>query len=124
MSTVHHDVSRSYLARLIEDGHVDINGVPVTKKGKKLKHGDEVGVFFAPVPELQLEPEDLGLEVLFEDDEIIFVNKPAGMVVHPAPGNWSGALVHGLLHHFGHGPLQVKLQHTRGLWCWACALRL
>jgi len=81
MVAVYDDVSRSYLGRLIDDGHVNINGTAVTKKGKKLQNGDEVSVFFAPAPELQLEPEDLELDVLFEDEDVIFVNKPAGMVL-------------------------------------------
>jgi 23S rRNA pseudouridine1911/1915/1917 synthase len=90
--------SRSQLKRLIDDGNVTVNGAP-GKAGRKLKTGDVV--VFAPPPPVaaSLAPEDIPLRVLFEDEYLIVVDKPAGMVVHPAAGNPSGTLVNALLHH-------------------------
>lgn len=90
--------SRSYFQYLIEEGKVLLNGIPV-KKRVKPKEGDEIEIAFVLTPELSLEPEPIPLELLFEDEEILVINKPAGLVVHPAPGHWSGTLVNALLHH-------------------------
>lgn len=90
--------SRSYFQHLIEKHLVLVNGEPV-KKRIKLKAGDEVEIEFALTDELSLEPEDIPLDILFEDEDMIAVNKPAGLVVHPAPGNWSHTFVNALLFH-------------------------
>jgi 23S rRNA pseudouridine1911/1915/1917 synthase len=93
-------VSRSALQRLINEGHITING-RVVKPGQKIKPGDRI-VLEIPRPEpLALEPEPIPLEILYEDGSLVVLNKPAGLVVHPAPGHWSGTLVNALLHHFG-----------------------
>jgi 23S rRNA pseudouridine1911/1915/1917 synthase len=90
--------SRTYFQSLIEKGSVLINGTP-SKKREKLKLGDEVEICFELTPEITLEAEDIPLDILFEDDDILVVNKPAGMVVHPAPGHPRGTFVNALLFH-------------------------
>jgi len=93
------DMSRSALQRLIELGRIRING-QVVKPIQKIKPGDKI-TMDVPKPEpLELKGEAIPLEVLFEDDQLLVLNKPAGIVVHPAPGNWTGTLVNALLHHF------------------------
>ncbi len=91
-------VTRSGAQKLIEDGLVTVGGQPIAKN-RKLSEGDEVTVVFPEIKELEVEPEDIPLDVVYEDDDIIVVNKPAGMVVHPAPGHERGTLVGALLHH-------------------------
>jgi len=94
-------VSRSRIKALIKQGHVTVNSIAKTEPNYRLKSGDticlEVPEPDQPVPQA----ENIPIEVLYEDDHLIVVNKPAGMVVHPAPGNWSGTLVNALLHHCG-----------------------
>src|SRR3990172_850608 len=93
------DISRSALQRLIELGRIRIND-QVVKASQKIKPGDKI-TMDVPKPEpLALKGEAIPLEVLFEDDALLVLNKPAGIVVHPAPGNWTGTLVNALLHHF------------------------
>jgi len=90
--------SRSYLQRLIGDGLVKVNGAP-SKPGYRVKPGDEI-VLCVPYPEeLKVEPEPLPLDIYYEDADVIVINKPRGMVVHPAEGNYSGTLVNALLYH-------------------------
>lgn len=90
--------SRTYFQYLIDQHLVLLNGEPV-KKRIKPKVGDEVEVQFMATPEIDLKPEAIPLDIIFEDEHMIVVNKPAGMVVHPAPGHWSGTFVNALLHH-------------------------
>jgi 23S rRNA pseudouridine1911/1915/1917 synthase len=93
--------SRNRLKDLILAGAVSINGVAVTQPNYRLKPGEEIRLV-APEPvEAEPEPEAIPLDVLYEDDELIVVNKPAGMVVHPAPGSLRGTLVNALLYHCG-----------------------
>jgi 23S rRNA pseudouridine1911/1915/1917 synthase len=92
------NLSRSQAKRLIEEELILLNGKP-TKPSAHVKAGDQIsGTLPSPKP-LSLEPESLPLAILYEDPSIIVVDKPAGMVVHPAPGNSSGTLVNALLHH-------------------------
>ena len=92
------NLSRSQAKKLIEEEKIQLNQKP-TKPSVRLKQGDQVsGILPEPEP-LSLEPEPLPLTVLYEDPSIIVVDKPAGMVVHPAPGNPSGTLVNALVHH-------------------------
>lgn len=92
------DISRSYLQKLVTDGQVLVNGVPV-KTSYKLKSGDVVQVTI-PEPEvLQIIPEDIPLDILYEDADILIVNKPKGMVVHPAAGHTTGTLVNAVMYH-------------------------
>ncbi|MBM4128322.1 MAG: RluA family pseudouridine synthase [Nitrospira sp.] len=93
------DISRSALQRLIELGRIRVNE-EVVKPSQKIRPGDKI-TMDVPKPEpLALKGEAIPLEVLFEDDYLLVLNKPAGIVVHPAPGNWTGTLVNALLHHF------------------------
>lgn len=90
--------SRSYFQYLINNQLVTING-EIVKKQFRPRTGDEVRVEFVLTPELNLEPEHIPLSIIYEDEYILAINKPAGMVVHPAPGNWKGTFVNALLHH-------------------------
>lgn len=93
------NISRSALQRLIEQGRIRINGQTV-RPSQKVKPGDRI-TMDVPKPEpLEIRGEAIPLEVLHEDDAVLVINKPAGIVVHPAPGNWTGTLVNALLHHF------------------------
>ena len=92
------EFSRTYLQQLIDSGLVRLNGLPVTKASFKVKAGDRVQIELRPTPQSQaFKPEDMVLDVVFEDAHLLVINKPAGLVVHPAPGNWSGTLLNGLL---------------------------
>ena len=92
------EFSRSYLQQLIEAAAVRLNGATVTKTSAKVKAGDELRIELKPTPQSQaFKPEGMALEVVFEDEHLLVINKPAGLVVHPAPGNWSGTLLNGLL---------------------------
>jgi 23S rRNA pseudouridine1911/1915/1917 synthase len=93
--------SRTYFQMLIDEQLVLVNGAPV-KKRSKLQAGDEVEIQFALTPEIALTPENIPLDILYEDEYLLVINKPVGMVVHPAPGNWSGTFVNALLHHCRH----------------------
>jgi len=93
--------SRNRLKDLILAGAVSINGSAATEPKYKLKQGDEI-LLVAPEPvEADPEPENIPLDILYEDDDLIVINKPVGMVVHPAPGSYTGTLVNALLYHCG-----------------------
>lgn len=94
------EFSRSYLQQLMESGLVSLNGVVVTKASHKVKAADQVAIELRPTPQSQaFKPEPMALKVVYEDAHLLVVNKPAGLVVHPAPGHWSGTLLNGLLAH-------------------------
>ena len=90
--------SRSYFQNLIDEDYVLLNGLPV-KKQMRPEIGDEVSVAFQEVPILDVKPEAIDLDILYEDADIIVVNKPPGMVVHPAPGAYTGTFANALMHH-------------------------
>lgn len=90
------DLSRSAAARLIESGSVTVNGRLAEKK-RAIAEDDVVEITLPEPEECEAQPEDIPLDVVYEDDDIIVINKPQGMVVHPAPGNYSGTLVNALL---------------------------
>ncbi len=96
------ELSRSRLVRLIAEGAVQIDGAVVTDAKQKVGPGAQVVITLAPAaaPD-HIAPESIPLEVVFEDADLIVVNKPAGMVVHPAPGTPGGTLVNALMHHCG-----------------------
>lgn len=94
-------LSRTRLARLIADGAVCRAGQVLSDPKAKVAEGDVVEIVLPEIADSHIAPEDLPLDVRFEDDDLIVVMKPAGMVVHPAPGTPSGTLVNALLHHFG-----------------------
>jgi 23S rRNA pseudouridine1911/1915/1917 synthase len=94
------EFSRSYLHQLMESGLVSLNGAVVTKASQKVKASDQVVIELRPTPQSQaFNPEAMALDVVYEDAHLLVINKPAGLVVHPAPGNWSGTLLNGLLAH-------------------------
>jgi 23S rRNA pseudouridine1911/1915/1917 synthase len=91
--------SRSRLARLIEEGHVRVDGAPSSVRSK-VKSGESVDVALVPRPaDTAFLPEAIALAAVHEDDDILVVDKPAGLVVHPGSGNWEGTLLNALLHH-------------------------
>jgi 23S rRNA pseudouridine1911/1915/1917 synthase len=92
------DASRSACARWVKSGYVTVNGQAV-KPGYRVRIADDVKGSIPPAEPAQFSPEPICLDFLFEDRHLVVVNKPAGMVVHPAPGHPSGTLVNGLLHH-------------------------
>ncbi|MEM6482890.1 MAG: RluA family pseudouridine synthase [Pseudomonadota bacterium] len=94
-------LSRSRLARLIGDGHVTLGGVVVTDPKRRVQEGDIVEIRVPKAVETDMAPEAISLDIAFEDDDLIVINKPPGMVVHPAPGSPTGTLVNALLHHCG-----------------------
>jgi len=96
------EASRSKIQRAIKKGHLKVNGVDV-KKSYAVEPGDEIVFRLIRKPPMQAAPEDIPLDIVYEDDDLLVVNKPAGMVVHPAPGHRSGTLVHALLHHVDGG---------------------
>ena len=92
------DCSRNSIQKLIEQGNVTINGVTVNKK-YKVNTDDEILLVTGELKPLDAEPENIPLDIVYEDDDLLVVNKPRGMVVHPAPGNYTGTLVNALLYH-------------------------
>ena len=90
--------SRNAIQKLIENGKVLVNGV-VTNKKYKVSTDDEITILPSELKPLDAEPENIPLDIVYEDEHLLVVNKPRGMVVHPAPGNYSGTLVNALLYH-------------------------
>ncbi len=95
----HPDFSRSRIEGLIKAGFVTVNGVVAEKAGMKVSADDEIVVEIPPPVPAVPDPEDIPLDIVFEDDDMLVVNKAAGMVVHPAPGHFTGTLVNALLCH-------------------------
>ena len=93
------DLSRERIKGLIADGAVTLGGAVATSASARVAEGVTFTVTLPPLAPLDLEPQDIPLEIVFEDEHLIVVNKPAGMVVHPAAGNRDGTLVNALLHH-------------------------
>jgi 23S rRNA pseudouridine1911/1915/1917 synthase len=93
------DLSRSQIQKLLEMGRISVNGLAVSKASYSLQPEDKIEITLPEPKEPQIEPQDIPLDIIYEDDSIIVVNKPAGMVVHPAAGNYTGTLVNALLHH-------------------------
>ncbi len=93
------DYSRSRLQGLIVDGFVKVNGEQVVISRHKIEKGNSVDIEIPPARPVELEPEDIPLDIVFENDDLMVVNKPAGMVVHPSPGHFTGTLVHAALSH-------------------------
>jgi 23S rRNA pseudouridine1911/1915/1917 synthase len=98
--TMAEEFSRNHLQSLIEAGHVRVDGVDSTTASRKVRAGQTIAVDLVPTAESQaFRPEALAIDTLFEDEHLMVVNKAAGLVVHPAAGNWSGTLLNGLLAH-------------------------
>ena len=99
LTALYPDFSRSRLQGLIDAGFVKVNGEPVLKASAKVEASDAIEVTFPPPVPAEPEPEDIPLDILFEDEDILVIDKPAGLVVHPAPGHSTGTLVNAILHH-------------------------
>ena len=96
---IHPDFSRSRIEGLIKAGFVTVNGETAAKAGLSVGADDVIVVTIPPPVPAVPEPEAIPLDVVFEDADILVVNKPPGLVVHPAPGHFTGTLVNALLHH-------------------------
>ena len=95
------EFSRSWLQQLIDRGHVQVDGVVQTTAARKLRAGQHLQVALVPTAEsLAFRPEPMALAVVYEDAHLLVVDKPVGLVVHPAPGHWQGTLLNGLLAHY------------------------
>jgi 23S rRNA pseudouridine1911/1915/1917 synthase len=102
-------ISRSNVQKLIKTGYVKVNGMEV-KPSYQMREGDTVVTDIPVTPVFQSSPEEISIDIVYEDDDIIIVNKKRGMVVHPAPGNYTGTLVNALLHH------SIQLSETGGMY--------
>ncbi|MGL5634961.1 MAG: RluA family pseudouridine synthase [Sarcina sp.] len=98
LSDILNDLSRSFIKGLFDNGKVMING-KIQKAKYKLSQGDNISIEIPEIEELKVEAENIPLDIIYEDEDIIVVNKPKGMVVHPAVGNYTGTLVNALLYH-------------------------
>ncbi len=98
------ELSRSRIQQLIEQSKVQLNGKVCTLKKASLKNGDRIILEIPPPEAMELLPQDIPLDILYEDEQLIILNKPAGLVVHPAPGHPDGTLVNALLAHCPHLP--------------------
>ena len=98
LSSVNEQLSRSYIQKLLKSGLVLVDGKPV-KASYQVDEGDVISLDIPEAVEPEIEPEDMDLDILYEDQDVILVNKPKGMVVHPAAGHSYHTLVNGLMHH-------------------------
>lgn len=95
------ELSRSRIKGLILEGFVLLDGVVVTDVSAKVKGGEVAEITIPPIGEGDPQPENIAIDIVYEDDDLLVINKQAGLVVHPAPGNWQGTLVNALLYHCG-----------------------
>lgn len=100
LSALIDSLSRSYIQKMVREGQVTVNG-EIVKGSYRLKAEDIVAFSLPEAVEPDIEPEDIALDILYEDTDVIVVNKPKGMVVHPAAGHYSGTLVNALMYHCG-----------------------
>ncbi|MEE0746267.1 MAG: RluA family pseudouridine synthase [Anaerovoracaceae bacterium] len=101
ISSAFDEYSRSFIQKLLEGGSVMVNGQVCTEKKRRALEGDAVSMSVPEPEKIEVKGEDIPLDIVYEDDELLVVDKPAGMVVHPAPGNYSGTLVNALMYHCG-----------------------
>lgn len=99
LSNVYKEASRTYLQKLIKEGNISVNGKQISKSSYKLKEDDEIELKVPEPLPLEILPEDIPLDIIYEDDDFLIVNKPKGMVVHPAPGHLTGTLVNAIIFH-------------------------
>lgn len=95
------ELSRNYAQQIIESGCVSVNGKEELSKKAKVKSGDSIEIDYPEPETLNVEPQDIPIDIVYEDDDVIVVEKPRGMVVHPSPGNYDGTLVNALMYHCG-----------------------
>ncbi len=95
------ELSRNYVQKLIGDGYITVNN-QAAKSGLKLSTGDMVSIIIPPTPPTPLSPETIPVSILYEDDDVLVVDKPAGLITHPSPGHTSHTLVNAILSHFPH----------------------
>jgi 23S rRNA pseudouridine1911/1915/1917 synthase len=95
------EFSRSRIKALIKDGQVFLKGAPITDPQKKVRAGDSYEIILPEPEDPAPKGEDIPLDILYEDEDVIVISKPAGLVVHPGPGNWTGTLVNALIYHCG-----------------------
>ena len=100
LSSVYPEYSRSYYQKLIKDGNVLLNDKKVKKPSVKVKQGENYTLIIPPPEELEIIPENIPLDIYFEDEDLAVIYKPPNMVVHPSPGHTSGTIVNALLYHF------------------------
>ena len=93
-------ISRTRLQNLIRDGYVKLNNFRINDTSKKIKTGDKIQISFPAPKETHIKPQKMLLDILYDDNDIVVINKPAGMVVHPGAGNYEKTLVNGLLFHY------------------------
>ncbi|MBE6020512.1 MAG: RluA family pseudouridine synthase [Clostridiales bacterium] len=98
-SVTDNSLSRTYIQKLMEQGQISVNGVPEKLKKYKIKNGDVLEILIPEPENLDVEAEDIPLDIVYEDEDLAVINKPKGMVVHPAPGNEKGTMVNALLYH-------------------------
>jgi len=99
LSLVVEEASRSHLQKLIDIGRVEVNGAIASSKKYKVKTGDAIKITIPEPVHLNVNPEDIPIEIVYEDEDVLVVDKPKGMVVHPAAGNYTGTLVNAILYH-------------------------
>ena len=100
LSDEREDMSRSYIQQLIDAGNISVNDKKA-KASYKIRKGDKITLAIPEPEELSIEPENIPLDIVYDDNDIVIINKPQGMVVHPAAGHYSGTLVNALMYHFG-----------------------
>ncbi len=100
ISSLSDSMSRSYIQKLIKDKLLTINGISV-KPSAQVSEGDEVRLIIPPSVIPDIKPQDIPLDIIYEDDDVLVINKPKGMVVHPAPGHYEGTLVNGIMYYLG-----------------------
>ena len=98
LSEMNEELSRSYIQKLLKEQKITVNGSAV-KANYKVQEGDEISVAVPDIKEPDILPEDIPLDILYEDDDVLIVNKPKGMVVHPSAGHTSGTLVNAIMFH-------------------------
>jgi 23S rRNA pseudouridine1911/1915/1917 synthase len=101
LSTLCADLSRSRLQALIKDGQVSLNGINSVTASEKVERGDRLDIVMPPLVEAAPKAQDIALNIVYEDKDLLVINKPVGLVVHPGAGNHDGTLVNALLHHCG-----------------------
>ena len=99
LTGIYPDQTRSFLQKLVKSGEIKVNGKPVTKAGFVVEAGDQVSASIPAPQAAEIEAENIPLDILYEDADVLIVNKPKGMVVHPSAGHYSGTLVNAIMYH-------------------------